>query len=86
MTEGGGGVGDDQPDDLAGGRGFLRDMADQSRRARAFDRRLEWARLRHLIVADPVAGPPELIVLPDAGQATVPVTASAEPAVPRQRG
>lgn len=79
-------MGDDQPNDLAGGRGFLRDMTDQSRRARAFDRRLEWARLRHLIVADAVDVSPEIIVLPDAGQTAVPLTASAEPAVPHQRG
>jgi hypothetical protein len=79
-------MGDDRSDDLAGGRGFLRDMSDQSRRARAFDRRLEWARLRHLIAAEPDAVPPELVVLPDADQAVVDLTASAEPAVPRQRG
>ena len=80
---------DDQPDDgMSVGRGFLRDMDAQTRRARAFDRRLQWARLRRQIPPSDagVLPEPDLVVLPDAGQSTIDLTASAEQAVPHQRG
>jgi hypothetical protein len=73
-------VTEQQPDDaMSVGQGFLRDMDAQTRRARAFDRRLQWARLRRLIP------PPDAVVLPDTGQPTIDLTATAERAVPRQR-
>ena len=77
-----------QPDDaMSVGQGFLRDMDAQTRRARAFDRRLQWVRLRRLIPSpDPAVLPvPQAVVLPDAGQPTIDLTATAERAVPRQR-
>ena len=83
---------EDQPDDgMSVGRGFLRAMAEQSERARAFNRQMLWFRLRRLPAdREPDRScfplPDDVVVLPDAGQPTIDLTASAEQAVPRQRG
>ncbi len=75
---------DEAADDLSGGRWLLRAMSEQSERAHAFNRQMRWFRLRGRTVdLTPV---PEVVVLPEAGQPTIDLTASAEQAVPRQRG
>jgi hypothetical protein len=73
----------DKPDDLSGGRWLLRAMSEQSERAHAFNRQMRWFRLRGRPVdLTPV---PEVVVLPEADQEAVDLTATAGLAVPRQR-
>ena len=69
-------------DPLSGGRWLLRAMSEQSGRAQAFNRQMLWFRLRK----QPVDHEPESVAQPAAVQATIDLTASAEQAVPRQRG
>jgi hypothetical protein len=89
--------GDGQDD----GRGFLRDMADQSARAHEFDRRLRWSRLSkrlrgdddvaaHAAEAasdDAEAESDDVVDLRDDPEpvAPEPATTSAAPEVPRPR-
>ena len=73
---------DETSDPLSGGRWLLRAMSEQSGRAQAFNRQMLWFRLRR----QPLEPEPEGVVPPDAGQPTIDLTASAEQAVPRQRG
>ena len=39
----------------SGGSDYLLAMVDQSRRARAFDRRLRWSRMRHQLATEEVS-------------------------------
>jgi hypothetical protein len=83
-------VEDEASDGLSGGRWLLRAMSEQSERARAFNLQMKWFRLRGLPAdrepePDVVALPDDVVVLPDAAEPTIDLTATAVRAVPRQR-
>jgi hypothetical protein len=81
---------DEASDGLSGGRWLLRAMSDQSERARAFNLQMKWFRLRGLPAdrepePDVVVLPDDVVVLPEAAESTIDLTATAAQAVPRQR-